>query len=42
MAGVAGIEPTIMVLETIVIPFNYTPMYFVIIQENKVFFKSFE
>lgn len=26
MAGVVGIEPTMMVLETIVIPFNYTPV----------------
>ena len=25
LAGVAGIEPTIKVLETFVIPFNYTP-----------------
>jgi hypothetical protein len=25
IAGVAGIEPTIKVLETFVIPFNYTP-----------------
>jgi len=27
LAGVAGIEPTMMVLETIVIPFNYTPRF---------------
>ncbi len=27
MAGVAGIEPTTTVLETVVIPFNYTPRY---------------
>lgn len=25
MAGVVGIEPTSMVLETIVLPLNYTP-----------------
>ncbi len=25
MAGVAGIEPAITVLETVAIPFNYTP-----------------
>ena len=26
MAGVVGIEPTLMVLETIVLPLNYTPI----------------
>lgn len=26
MAGAAGVEPTIMVLETMVIPFNYAPI----------------
>ena len=26
MAGVAGIEPTLTVLETAVLPLNYTPM----------------
>ena len=30
MAGVAGIEPAIMVLETIAIPFNYTPVRIVL------------
>ena len=27
MAGVAGIEPTLTVLETAVLPLNYTPIY---------------
>ena len=29
MAGVAGIEPTLTVLETAVLPLNYTPIYLV-------------
>jgi len=28
MAGVVGIEPTLRVLETLVLPLNYTPKYF--------------
>ena len=27
LAGAVGIEPTMMVLETTVIPFNYAPIY---------------
>ena len=29
MAGVAGIEPTLTVLETAVLPLNYTPTYLI-------------
>ena len=29
MAGVAGIEPTLTVLETAVLPLNYTPIYLI-------------
>ena len=28
MAGVAGVEPTLTVLETVALPLNYTPMSF--------------
>ena len=39
MAGAVGIEPTLMVLETIVKPFNYTPkksalIYYHLIRKN--------
>ncbi len=27
MAGVAGFEPTLTVLETVALPLNYTPIY---------------
>ena len=33
MAGVAGIEPAITVLETVAIPFNYTPILLILIIE---------
>lgn len=33
MAGVAGVEPTLTVLETAVLPLNYTPKHSLIITE---------
>ena len=33
MAGVAGIEPTLTVLETVVLPLNYTPIQRMLFKE---------
>lgn len=37
MAGVAGVEPTSAVLETVILPLNYTPNNNIIIS-NKIHF----
>ena len=36
MAGVAGIEPTLTVLETAVLPLNYTPTYLINGREDRI------
>lgn len=40
MAGVAGVEPTLTVLETAVLPLNYTPKRLLIISDNIVMYKK--
>lgn len=40
MAGVAGVEPTLTVLETAVLPLNYTPKCLLIISDNIVMYKK--
>lgn len=40
MAGVAGVEPTSTVLETVVLPLNYTPKCLLIIASKKKEFNT--
>lgn len=40
MAGVAGVEPTSTVLETVVLPLNYTPKCLLIIASKKTEFNT--